>query len=394
MFDSKQDAQDKLLEFKRTLYSMIDWSRRKKYGMAFVPKTEYEAKLVKDGIGLDMEKYGYNGRLTEHGARAYNVMQSIRKLAVYGTVDGATVDGGKFIAPLDMVDAFDSEFDDDFAVSLNYDTVMAYLSNSALIPDTKGMIKIASDHYISDKKFSELCDSSGREVETVSNLSFKDSVNRFVFFDENYKAGVNLQQYKSFVFFQMEDKDHNLLSPADIEQWIGRIHRTGQVKNCRILTVIDHSDKSLTRKASNDRSRVSAPFLVWYYELLSDPNGLDLYGNNTPDIAFIQPIVSDFVRQALRSNENVNYDLKSLDFAQLAKKCYEYDAKNGGTSMTDYIKYCIQLLRAYGFGDSAIDKDPKEIINIIRGALQGRSEIIGNLTGILRGSKSKAKKSK
>jgi hypothetical protein len=179
----------------------------------------------------------------------------------------------------------------------------------------------------------------------------------------------------------MEDKDHNLLSPADIEQWIGRIHRTGQVKNCRIVTVIYHSDKE----------KYSPEFLRWYYEdILSDSKGLDLYGNDTPDIAFIQPIVSDFVRQALQ-NSGYGDNLRSLGFADLAKKCYDYDRENGGDSMKRYMKYCIQLLRIYGFGDAAISEDPKAIINHIKGSLKKTDDVFSDLSKVLQKGKKKKK---
>ena len=326
-------------------------------------------------------------RLSALAPYALSLMESISDLRG----SNGRVYGGEFVIPgasnalfNDPGSSVSSEYDDDFFISLHYDTVMAYLNNQNAVRDVAGVIKIISDHYMNDgHSFSEFCGSS-REVGIEEELSIKDDVNRFVFFDDNYKAGVNLQQYKSFVFFQMEDKDHNLLSPADIEQWIGRIHRTGQVKNCRIVTVVYHSD----------REKYPPEFLRWYYEeILSDSKGLDLYGNDTPDIAFIQPIVSDFVRQALQ-NSGWGENLRSLGFADLAKTCYDYDKRNGGDSMKRYMKYCIQLLRIYGFGDAAINEDPKAIVNHIRGALKKIDDVVSDLTKfgkdfLLKGKKKK-----
>jgi hypothetical protein len=55
------------------------------------------------------------------------------------------------------------------------------------------------------------------------------------------------------------------------------------------------------------------------------------------------------------------------------------------------MKYCIQLLRIYGFGDAAISEDPKAIINHIKGSLKKTDDVFSDLSKVLQKGKKKKK---
>lgn len=138
--------------------------------------------------------------------------------------------------------------------------------------------------------------------------------------DQAYQAGVNLQKHSAFVFVGMKKGNKRIMDPVDIEQWIGRVHRTGQVKDCHIVTLVDEHD-------------VDRDFLRQYYILLSDPQGLDLYGDTTPDVAFLQPVIVDFINnmfdmpymQSIVKKEYPDKDTSMDGFARLIHVCYLYD---------------------------------------------------------------------
>ena len=141
------------------------------------------------------------------------------------------------------------------------------------------------------------------------NKSHLDEVyNPFVIVDVGFQAGVNLQKYDTLIFAQMDIKGERLLEPVDIEQWIGRIHRTGQIKTCRIITIL----------TTNMRGEDPDPaFLRWYYDILADAEGFDLYGNNTPDVAFVQPIVTDMLKKELKVTDNLSFsDLLKIVYSR------------------------------------------------------------------------------
>ena len=327
-----------LRDFKRLLYSAVNWQRRGKFGAAFIPDKAEEARIA--------DKYG----IGEYGARARNLVNSLSDAVLRGS---CKTKGGSFIYPDGKQP--DGRYDDDFLLSILFDTVMAYFSKDS-DGEYKGgargaamdAMKAVSEEQIKLNEAFVARFGEERKVDIEramgrnnGDLQCGEEVNRVAFVDANYQAGINLQQYKSFIFYQMDSRTQKLLSPVDIEQWIGRIHRTGQVKNCRVLTVLDHYLR---------RGTYEPDFLIWYYELLSDPQGLDLYGNNTPDVAFIQPIVSDCVRKALHSKK-VRAGLNDCGFVDLARKCYDYDKRKGGNEMKDNMKSCIrQLCRVPGFG--------------------------------------------
>ncbi|MBQ2737616.1 MAG: hypothetical protein IJF38_02925 [Clostridia bacterium] len=347
-----------LIRIKRLLYSMVNWQRRKKYGVAFLPNEPYES-----GYASDEE------RLAEMGRNVFkSLLEAVDK-------EKKTASGGRFISKY----GFDTNADDDFLYSLLLDSVLAYESRDTA---GKGKIRIREQIMRGVKEvgddlikrlfpsYSVMLGDAGRSVcllsdgtsapygdggagedaDTDDELKSGEVINRFAFAVSTDQAGINLQQYKTFVFFQLDGERGALLNPVDIEQWVGRIHRTGQVKNCRILTIIDYH-RSLMSDSKNER--YTREFLEWYYtDILSDPNGLDLYGNRTPDIAFIEPIVCDCIRFTLRKNKD-RRDHTAKGFAELAYECYNYDEQRGGDLMKSVLKRLIRSLCRYrGFGKS------------------------------------------
>ncbi len=144
---------------------------------------------------------------------------------------------------------------------------------------------------------------AGGEERTETEITANNH-NQVAIVSQGFQAGVNLQEYHVLIFLQMDWKGQRLLEPVDIEQWIGRIHRTGQVKTSHIITALT---TFITREENAPDRNPGPDFLQWYYEILSDEAGLDLYGNTTPDIAFLQPVIVDALRACFTwSEEKLN----------------------------------------------------------------------------------------
>ena len=98
-------------------------------------------------------------------------------------------------------------------------------------------------------------------------------------------------------------------------------------------------------------------FLKWYYRLLSDPEGLDLFGNTTPDIAFLQPVIVDLARKMLR--ENISDDMTPE----------EKDAARKRNAQLDKLRFADLMERIYfgkeGDPQSEIEIHRQEIIDYI-----------------------------
>lgn len=191
------------------------------------------------------------------------------------------------------------------------------------------------------------------DTTSVSNITAK-AHNRILVLHQGCQAGINLQQYSMFIFAQMDSQGKYLQEPVDIEQWVGRIHRTGQVKKCAIVTMI-------TTYMDGDAKGLSREFLEWYYGVMADKKGMDLYGNTTPDVALLQPIVTDMVGSYLTEEskksktafENARRltklskpgaELCSLRFSQLLELCYFYDIQTGKENAKDYVVTTIHRL--------------------------------------------------
>lgn len=194
------------------------------------------------------------------------------------------------------------------------------------------------------------------DIGSITHVTAKDH-NRVVILHQGCQAGINLQQYCTFIFAQMDSQGKSLQEPVDVEQWVGRIHRTGQVKECLVITVI-------STFMSGNAKNISPEFLEWYYGVLADKDGLDLYGNSTPDVALLQPIVTDLLgnyletisngkdaktfaearAQAKLSDEKAK--LKSLKFSQLLELCFVYDSVKGNRVLKTKVEEMIRdLLR-------------------------------------------------
>ncbi|MBE6634463.1 MAG: hypothetical protein E7620_09015 [Ruminococcaceae bacterium] len=165
--------------------------------------------------------------------------------------------------------------------------------------------------------------------------------------DAAYQAGVNFQKYRALVFAQMDIMGERLMEPVDVEQWIGRIHRTGQVKTCYAITV---------PAAEVRGERLDPEFLTWYYGILSDPEGFDLYGNTTPDVAFLQPIVVDYLRALFEKGNLLEFyedqaiseeRLRTAGFSKLMEWVYFSGIGEFRDEVRDKIR---EFCRIEGFG--------------------------------------------
>ena len=274
------ERNSKNIDEQRELYSMVDWSRGEKVGIALdvVGMRGIDVDSNYEDI-LYQSAHGIVPCLDELKDILYNQQDALTRVAKYliWESDSTLAAGLKAGKARDLI--YDYEND------LCYNTVLCYADKR---DDT---LKILGERF-RDGCHSIDHESGGRRVKvspTISDVIDRTNHNQIAVINQDYQAGVNLQQYKTFVFTKMDWRGERLLEPIDIEQFIGRIHRTGQVKNCRIVTLL-----STYMKKREYNPEVG--FLKWYYKVLSDAKGFDLYGNSTPDVAFIQPIVVDGLR--------------------------------------------------------------------------------------------------
>ncbi len=117
-------------------------------------------------------------------------------------------------------------------------------------------------------------------------LDSKDK-DRVLFATKTMQAGTNLQNYGALILAQMDTARGELLQPVDLEQWIGRIYRTGQIRQkCYVFIVLkaDRYDENLLEK---------------YYDILADEQGLDLFGKGDVEVSFLQPIIISFFHEKI-----------------------------------------------------------------------------------------------
>ena len=276
------ERNSKNIDEQRELYSMVDWSRGEKVGIAL-------DVVGMKGMGIDVDS-DYEDILNQS---AYGIVPCLYALKdiLRNQQDALTRVAKYLIWESDSTLAAGVKAEKarrliyDYENDLCYNTVLCYADKR---DDT---LRRLGEHF-KDGCHSIDHESGGRRVKvspTISDVIDRTNHNQIAVINQDYQAGVNLQQYKTFVFTQMDWRGERLLEPIDIEQFIGRIHRTGQVKNCRIVTL-------LSTYMNNRQYNPEVGFLKWYYKVLSDAKGFDLYGNSTPDVAFIQPIVVDGLR--------------------------------------------------------------------------------------------------
>ena len=242
---------------------------------------------------------------------------------------------------------------EDVCSALCHDAVLCYVSR-----DQKGKIKNeiqeSLTRFFHDVKV-ETCDGEKQRIIVVHTGGELPSVNLnqpnpICIVNSRMQAGANLQEYTTLLFAQMDYKGRRLLEPVDIEQWIGRIHRTAQTKTARIVTVLT------TAMIKNP----SPEFLKWYYSVLADPSGFDLYGDNTPDVAFLQPVVTDMLRAKLTDPETVTPQMvrlasqrmgysetqspEKLPFGKLLWLCYEVDQVLAMDRQPQRMKHTVEQL--------------------------------------------------
>ncbi len=340
-----------LIEERRAAHSLADWRRRSKEGILIkIPtlrcRDKYQEVLMSTcSIDKTLEELAV--RLSEcNSDQAWDILKEYR----FAYSDMKKCDPSDLANVLSQVVA-------GYHTAIVHGPAVCYVSRDRI--DGRNGLRDNIDNELS-KRYPD------KEVVAVSDNSMLPEVNAtchnpFIIVNQGFQAGVNLQQYRTIVFAQMDWKGQRLLEPVDIEQWIGRIHRTGQVRTSRVITVL-----TTAMSQGNDPSE---GFLEWYYSVLADEQGFDLYGNNTPDVAFLQPIVVDCLRSALckldestethktlqkaiaGSNLVSNKTIDKCSFSQLLQICYEYAVLLGDSGPKDMVtKYIREMCSLPEFG--------------------------------------------
>ena len=318
-------------------YSAVNWNRREKMGIAFnVDDNDHE--LIKICNTL----FGSNfSDSLKRATKAVLLTQRLRAVNDSLHTTESTAMDGFYIASLENQpdDISDNKKNrvflmekivDPFLGGLCYDATLCYMSKS--LENVRRNSRQEIGQAMANKY--KLTAKDDTHEYTVVRDSKETTVkiknyNQITIVDEQHQAGINYQDYRTFIFAHMDLNGERLLEPVDIEQWIGRIHRTGQVKSCRIVTVLTTIMKNPSRNPDSE-------FLKWYYNILADPQGLDLYGNNTPDIAFLQPIIVDILRAKLcelkekhdirviikKTKLTNEEDFQNYSFSELMEFCY------------------------------------------------------------------------
>lgn len=307
-----------------TAHSLADWRRRGKKSLFLQMDTTKSSATKINGI-IEPELMAIAEDCRNHHASPEGIRAALSKLYIseYG----------------DYWNAEASELSEDiyreiagFMFSLQQDAVVYYVPSRYI----RRFLPVLKQSYVNNRDVNLGC---GHEV-TLEHY------NTVAVVDQWYQAGVNLQKHSAFVFVGMNKTPETIMDPVDIEQWIGRVHRTGQVKDCHIVTVVDDQDPNLD-------------FLRQYYILLSDPQGLDLYGDTTPDVAFLQPVIVDIINKLFPVSDmkdevrkafpSVNVETDS--FAHLIRLCYLYDqsklkrSRQTKSKQTDYMELIRDLVR-------------------------------------------------
>ena len=163
-------------------------------------------------------------------------------------------------------------------------------------PIKKSGVEILTGEMNGRKVELMLHDSNEEQEYLDTYIRNTDEYNKVTIVTQSFRAGVNFPDYGAVIFAQMNNEHYGLLQPMDIEQWIGRIYRTGQQREyCCIVTLL------VAHTRSQKWETVNSEFLKYYYRILSDNThegarlGLDLYGKGKAEIAFLQPILTDWL---------------------------------------------------------------------------------------------------
>jgi hypothetical protein len=240
-----------------------------------------------------------------------------------------------------------------YVMSLSNFATVCYVSRAS---DGGEQVRVAVKRALEDMFTDEACASVLGERSVVIEPDNDQArigshnVNQIAVIGKGYQAGVNLQQYRNLVISQLDADGVRLLDATDLEQLIGRIHRTSSCYSCRIVTVLSTS-------MIDEKRNPGIEFLRYYYSVLSDEKGLDLFGDNTPEVAFLQPIIVDVLRKKLREtadasklsravkacklNGSNGEDLENYSFSQIFELCFRY-----GEDMPEKAKQTVRELCA------------------------------------------------
>ena len=353
----------------RLLYEMVDWRRKKKQGILIVPKIEAAALAATDPKTFKPPMP--DALITENAQVVPSVLApkkpSKKDPDVYVLDKDALLRAHNRQLYCHCTDEDALSRYRDFALAYDNAGVIYYLSRyRAYYPVRTHIFDMmteklnnANNSYTAHHQRS--IDSISAYAENVPDAAKVDSerYDRILLVDSSCQAGINLQEYSNLVLYQLDVAGQRILDPVDIEQWIGRIHRTGQTKTAHIITVLTaHMLPKLCEEMgiNNGEGYVAfIKFLKWYYDFLSDPMGLDLFGDNTPDVAFLQPLIHEYVRTHLSNNKDSKESpYANMPLSQLMYIFYKNAINNPDPRFWEEPERFLAEIRAYcsiaGFG--------------------------------------------
>ncbi len=217
----------------------------------------------------------------------------------------------------------------------------AHLANFINAPSSTGAkILIYFSSLTERKKFVAELTTMGRfrKGKLVNEFFFTsgDFINECKLLTKVEVEGLNLQEYNIIIFGQMTTAYNNLLSPEKIEQWIGRIYRLQQENTCYVLTF----GRALDIDTGGELKKFDSEFIDFYYDLLNDAEGLDLYRNGCADVAFVTPLVTTYLHKvAALKKGNVYPDLKGNSEIPKIMRVEEGDTFKGRINFPQMVKY-------------------------------------------------------
>lgn len=330
----------------------LDWTRPYKRGIS-ISGMENEEKKIKLFVGA----LGAQGdvdcdvapELTERLKRGKVVFyDSSRELgkAVYRTLGADNSGSRRIYLNLTDADMENGGFSAEDAVRLNYfgnggmaletskNALDAIRSKDAgaLSADEKRYLKTYGDGR------PEL---SHSDINFINFTEFSDensNRNAVCFIDRAQTVGTDLNAAGVLCIGQLDDGNGEYMDPLAIEQLIGRVSRLGQTEECLIFTCLYNGD--------GDGSQLDEEFNAAYYELLTDPEGFDLFGVGMTEVSFALPVVNACLKQMLsspvclaRGDDGAFSEMPERDFAiELAPGTVRFDvSKDGFAEMVRYV---------------------------------------------------------
>lgn len=120
--------------------------------------------------------------------------------------------------------------------------------------------------------------------------------NAVCFIDRESTVGTDLDAANVLCIGQLDDGNGDYLDPLELERLVGRVSHLGQTEDCLIYTCLYNGNE--------DGTQLDREFNEAYYDVLTDPAGLDLFGNGMTELSFAIPVVMACIKQMLIAGGN------------------------------------------------------------------------------------------